>query len=132
MPALARCLEHTAGIYGFIAALHWAVRAAGPAWQVCWWATGSAAERRYQEERWHHLHPHAAGACQAGPQRVDWWLEWDRATVSPGRLAAKLEAYRTYVRSRRWAVDGRTQLPRLLIVSASAARTQTAGGVFSG
>jgi hypothetical protein len=115
VPLLERTIQHTAGIYGFLAHLHCDARAQGH--QVAWWETGSWGERRYHEHgAWHSLRPDAAFAYRTGSAQILAWLEWDEGTMTGGALAAKFRAYAQYLHSREWAKEMRP-LPLLLIVT---------------
>src|SRR5260370_38874782 len=60
--SLLQGIEHTAGIYGFFAALATAARRV-PEQGLCWWETGAACERHYRVgERWYNLRPDALAA----------------------------------------------------------------------
>ena len=52
-------IEHTAGVYGFFAALATAARRVSEQ-ALCWWETEAACERRYRVgEQWYNLRPDA-------------------------------------------------------------------------
>jgi DNA-binding MarR family transcriptional regulator len=113
--ALLRTIQHTAGIYHFLAQLHRSAREEGH--QVAWWETGGWCERRYHDHgTWHNLRPDAALEYVAGTRHIRTWLEWDEGTMTGGALAAKMHTYTYYARSREWARDMRP-LPLLLIVA---------------
>jgi hypothetical protein len=115
VPLLERTIQHTAGIYNFLARLHRDATVQGH--QVVWWETGSWCERRYLEHgTWQSLMPDAAFEYQAGTRRLRAWLEWDEGTMTGGALTAKLRTYAQYLRSREWAREQRA-LPLLLIVT---------------
>ena len=126
---LLRHIRHTAGIYGFFAALS---RAASrePEQALCWWETGAVCERRYRVgEQWHNLRPDALAAYRAGPQHFRFWFEWDRGTMNARDLAVKFEAYEHYVASRDWAREF-ASVPGLMCVAPDIAqerRMQRAG-----
>ncbi len=112
-------IEHTAGIYGFFAALALAAqeRREQGHW-LLWWETGSLCERRYRDhDHWYNLRPDGAGEYQAGAQRVRFWLEWDRGTMVLRDLATKFYTYARYVAYRTW-VKEHAVLPLLLTVAA--------------
>ena len=112
-------IEHTAGIYGFFAALAQAAQARREqGHQLLWWETGSLCERRYRDhDHWYNLRPDGAGEYQAGAQRVRFWLEWDRGTMVLRDLATKFHTYARYVVYRTW-VKEHAVLPLLLTVAA--------------
>ncbi len=112
-------IEHTAGIYGFFAALAQAAqeRCEQGHW-LLWWETGSLCERRYRDhDHWYNLRPDGAGEYQVGAQRVRFWLEWDRGTMVVRDLATKFYTYARYVAYRTW-VKEHAMLPLLLTVAA--------------
>lgn len=110
-----RTIRHTAGMYGFLAALHQAARKHGH--QVRWWETGPWCERRYHDQgAWHLLRPDAAFEYVGGTRSIRAWLEWDEGTMTSGALAAKMQSYVRYVRSREWAKETHP-LPILLLVT---------------
>ncbi len=112
-------IEHTAGIYGFFAALAQAAqeRREQSHW-LLWWETGSLCERRYRDhDHWYNLRPDGAGEYQVGAQRVRFWLEWDRGTMVLRDLATKFHTYARYVAYRTW-VKEHAVLPLLLTVAA--------------
>ena len=129
---LVRHLEHTAGIYGFFASLSQAAieeRLQGGEHRLLWWETGAACERRYRDhDRWHNLRPDALAVYQAGEQRVRFWLEWDRGTMSSRNLAAKCRTYAQYVASREWFKQ-ETALPLLLVVTPDPGQERRLGRV---
>jgi len=119
LPALLRYPLHTAGVYGFLAALH----RAAPLHKVTisWWEAGEGCERSYP---WHGIRRNLrsdaefALLCQdaTGLRHHRYWLEYDRGTMRRRDLEAKMRTYAEYVRSREWFKDGLTSLPRLLFV----------------
>ena len=129
---LVRHLEHTASIYGFFASLSQAAseeRVLGREHHLLWWETGAACERRYRDhDHWHNLRPDALAVYQAGKQRVRFWLEWDRGTMSTRDLAVKLRTYEQYVASREWFKQEAT-LPLLLVVTPNPGQERRLGRV---
>lgn len=119
LPTLLRYPLHTAGVYGFLAALH----RAAPRHEITisWWETGESCERSYP---WHsvrrNLRPDAEFALlpksTASFHYRRYWLEYDRGTMRRRDLEAKMRTYADYVRAREWVKDGLTNLPRLLFV----------------
>jgi Replication-relaxation len=113
-------LEHTAGIYGSFASLSQAAsqeRLLGREHRLLWWETGSVCERRYRDhDHWHNFRPDALAEYQTGKQKVRFWLEWDRGTMTTQDLAIKCRTYAHYVASREWFKEKAT-LPFLLIVT---------------
>jgi hypothetical protein len=115
LPLLSRTIQHTAGIYGFLARLH--EEAAQQKQRVLWWEIGSWCERCYHEHgAWHTLRPDAAFEYQTEAKHIRAWLEWDEGTMTGGALAAKLHTYTHYLSSRKWARELHA-LPLLLIVT---------------
>lgn len=111
---LARLINHTAGVYHFMAELHRAAAEQGH--RILWWEHGPWCERWYRDHQiGHNLRPDAMLAYQTDTQRMRAWLEWDEGTLTPRELAAKMHAYADYVRSREWMRE-RQPLPLLLMV----------------
>lgn len=112
-------IQHTAGIYGFFAALAQAAQERREhGHRLLWWETGSICERRYRDhDAWYNLRPDGAGEYQAGAQRIRFWLEWDRGTMVLRDLASKFDTYARYVAYRSW-VKEHAVLPLLLTVAA--------------
>ena len=109
-------IQHTAGIYGFFAALAQAARQE-PGEALCWWETGAVCERRYRvHERWFNFRPDALAEYGIGQEQVRFWLEWDCGTMNVRDLAIKFTSYAHYVASREWARE-RSMLPVLLCVA---------------
>jgi DNA-binding MarR family transcriptional regulator len=113
---LRRNIQHTAGVYAFVALLH--RTAAGEAGhKITWWESGAWCERRYRDHNgWRNLRPDAALEYRTDAQRVRLWLEWDRGQMTSGALERKFFAYAHYVHSREWARELRP-LPTLLVVT---------------
>ncbi len=109
-------MQHTAGIYGFFAALAQAARQE-PGQALCWWETGAVCERRYRvHERWFNFRPDALAEYGVGQEQFRFWLEWDCGTMNVRDLAIKFTSYAHYVVSREWARE-RSMLPVLLCVA---------------
>ena len=109
-------IQHTAGIYGFFAALAQAARRA-PEQALCWWETGAMCERRYRVGyHWHNLRPDALAEYRVGPRPLRFWLEWDRGTMNARDLTVKFASYAHYLASREWAREG-AKPPWLLCVA---------------
>ena len=124
-------IQHTAGIYGFFAALAQAARQQ-PEQCLCWWETGALCERRYRVgEQWYNLRPDALAEFRAGSQQFRFWLEWDRGTMNAGDLAVKFDAYRHFVASQELARD-LMSLPRLLCVAPDIAQERRIHRVAQG
>ncbi len=124
-------IQHTAGIYGFFAAL---TRAAGehPEQRLCWWETGATCERRYRVgDQWHNLRPDAFARFHAGSQPFRFWLEWDRGTMNVRDLAVKFDAYSEYISLHEW-VRERSSLPKLLCVAPDIAQERRMHRVAQG
>jgi hypothetical protein len=112
--------RHDVGIVHFFALLtREGVRVSTPAipCALAWWEIGALIERRYQlEGRWRVVRPDGEGMYSVGGQRMWFWLEWDRGTMSGADLARKLAHYAGYAASEeRRLKDGET-LPLLLFV----------------
>ena len=109
-------MQHTAGIYGFFAALAQATRQE-PGQALCWWETGAVCERRYRvHERWFNFRPDALAEYGVGQEQFRFWLEWDCGTMNVRDLAIKFTSYTHYVASREWAREY-SRLPRLFCVA---------------
>ncbi len=108
-------LEHTAGIYRFIAVLtEVARRVSGHA--LNWWETGARCERRYQVgEQYYNLRPDALAEYRMGQRHFRFWLEWARGTMNARDLAVKFASYAQYLASREWA-NKHSALPKLVHV----------------
>lgn len=120
---LLRHIQHTAGIYGFFAALAQATRQQ-PDHEFCWWETGAMCERCCQvNEEWHNLRPDALAEYRSGERRIRFWLEWDRGTMNVRDLTTKSAAYVHYLASREWARE-RSPLPLLVCVTPEIAQEQ--------
>jgi hypothetical protein len=110
-----RTIRHTAGISGFLASLHKAAHEHGH--HVRWWEIGPWCERRYHDRgTWHVLRPDAAFEYVVVMHSLYAWLEWDEGTMTSSALAAKIQSYVRYVRSREWAKETHP-LPILLLVT---------------
>jgi hypothetical protein len=109
-------MQHTAGIYGFFAALAQAARGkSGQA--LSWWETGAVCERRYRvHERWYNFRPDALAEYGVGQEQLRFWLEWDCGTMNVRDLAIKFTSYAHYIASREWARE-HPMLPELLCVA---------------
>jgi len=111
----AQSYEHTAGIYGFFAALAQAARQQ-PGQCLGWGrqvrcangATGGGAAAPSSAR--------CAGGISGRMQQLCFWLEWDRGTMNARDVAVKFDAYRHYTVSREWARE-RLGLPSLLYVA---------------
>ncbi len=109
-------MQHTAGIYGFFAALVQAARRE-PGHTLCWWEAGAACERGYRVgEQWYNLRPDALAEYRVGAQQFRFWLEWDRGTMNVRDLAVKFASYAHYIASREWARE-MSRLPRLFCIA---------------
>jgi DNA-binding MarR family transcriptional regulator len=122
LAGLRRTIQHTAGLYGFLAALHRATRDKGH--RIAWWETGGWCERRYHEHsHWHDLRPDAALEYVTDTRRLRLWVEWDQGQMTGAALAVKLQAYAHYARSREWARELRP-MSSLLVVTPDPAQEQ--------
>ena len=112
---LQRYPKHLAGIYGFLATFHRAVRQQDV--RVTWWETGTHCERSYTfQGRQYNLRPDAECEFVTENNRQRLWLEWDGGTMNRRDLEAKMNAYAHYIHSREWAREGVHLLPLLLFV----------------
>lgn len=122
LAGLRRTIQHTAGVYGFLATLHQAAREHGH-W-IAWWETSAWCERRYHDHgSWHDLRPDAALEYVTDTRRIRLWVEWDQGQMTGAALAVKLRAYAHYTHSREWARELRP-LPSLLVVTPDPAHEQ--------
>jgi hypothetical protein len=81
-------LAHLVGVNGFFCALHRAARSHPDAELEVWWSEQRCATR------WGRLvHPDGYGRWREHHHRVDFFLEYDRDTEAPQRLAGKLTGY---------------------------------------
>ncbi len=114
-------IQHTAGIYGFFAALAQAAKCETEQ-ALRWWETGASCERRYRVgEHWYNLRPDALAEYSVGQSQFRFWLEWDRGTMNVRDLAVKFRSYAHYLASREWASE-RTAAPGLLVVAPEVAQ----------
>jgi DNA-binding MarR family transcriptional regulator len=122
LAGLRHTIQHTAGVYGFLATLHQAAWEQGH--RIAWWETGGWCERRYHDHgSWHDLRPDAALEYVTDTRRLRLWVEWDQGQMTGAALAVKLHAYAHYTRSREWARELRP-LPALLVVTPDLAQEQ--------
>lgn len=121
-------LPRTLAIYTFFAALYDGMHersASGAEHSVVWWEMGSHCEHRYSYRgNRHTLRPAASFVCKVGQKRLSAWLELDGLIPNEPGLAARLETYALFVRSREWIAAGLSTLPMLLIVTAEAQRAE--------
>jgi DNA-binding MarR family transcriptional regulator len=122
LAGLRRTIQHTAGVYGFLATLHRAAQEQGH--RIAWWETGGWCERRYHDHgSWHDVRPDAALEYATDTRRLRLWVEWDQGQMTGAALAVKLHAYAHYTRSREWARELRP-MPGLLVVTPDPAQEQ--------
>jgi DNA-binding MarR family transcriptional regulator/predicted transcriptional regulator len=115
LPYMVRAIQHTAGIYRFIAQLVAAARYQGH--EVVWWETGARCSRRYHYQgAWHNLLPDASFEYRMPATRFRAWVEWDEGTMRLHHLTTKFQAYVQYVRARQYLKEGPT-LPLLLLMT---------------
>jgi hypothetical protein len=81
-------LGHLLGVNGFFAALARAARSHPEAALEAWWP-----EQRCAAQWGRLVHPDGYGRWREHHRRVDFFLEYDRATEAPQRLAGKLTGY---------------------------------------
>jgi hypothetical protein len=86
--AHSRWLAHLVGVNGFFCALHRAAREHPDAALERWWS-----EQRCTQQWGRLIRPDGYGRWRENAQRVDFFLEYDRASEAPQRLAGKLTGY---------------------------------------
>jgi hypothetical protein len=82
-------LAHLLGVNSFFCALARAARGQPDAALEVWWS-----EQRCAAQWGRLVHPDGYGRWREQQSRVDFFLEYDRGSEPPGRLAAKLPGYR--------------------------------------
>ena len=113
---LLRNLEHTEAVHGFIAALAAQCRAQG--WEALQLDPARRASRYFQYGgRLHSVRPDAFGMVRHGPTIWPFFLEWERRTVRPVTMAARLAPYLRYFSSHR-PIDDHGAQPAVLVVFA--------------
>jgi DNA-binding MarR family transcriptional regulator len=116
-----RTIEHTAGVYTFLAQLQQQAWKNGQ--EMLWWETLRSLRRYRYQGAWHNLMPDALFEYQAREARVEAWLEWDTGSMHGPSLTVKFEAYAQYVRSKQYRQDHLTP-PCLLLVAPQNGREQ--------
>ena len=86
--AHSRWLQHLVGVNGFFCALHQTARDDSQAELEVWWS-----EQRCTAHWGGLIRPDGYGRWRQHHQRVDFFLEYDRGTQAPHRLAGKLTGY---------------------------------------
>lgn len=114
-----RTMEHTAGIYAFLAQLQQQAHAIGQ--EMLWWETTRSIRRYHAQGRWHNLMPDALLEYRTDETSVEAWLEWDTGSMHRRSLLAKFEAYAQYIRSQQYRHEHRTP-PILLLVTPQTGR----------
>jgi Replication-relaxation/Bacterial regulatory protein, arsR family len=114
-------INHTAGIYTFLAHLQTQARKVGQ--DLLWWETTRCFRRYRLQGAWHNLMPDALFAYQAKETRVEAWLEWDTGSMHRKPLMIKFQSYAQYVRSQQYRHEHTTP-PTLLIVAPQTGREQ--------
>jgi DNA-binding CsgD family transcriptional regulator len=123
LPYALRALQHTTGVYRFMAQLTTAARHQGHA--VTWWETGARCARRYHfQGAWHNLFPDALLEYRAETWRFQSWIEWDEGTMRLRHLTAKFHAYVEFVRARQFMSMEGSQLPLMLIITPEPSQEQ--------
>jgi DNA-binding MarR family transcriptional regulator len=117
-----RTIEHTAGIYTFLAQLQRQARKIGQ--EVRWWETTRCFRRYHYQGAWHNLMPDALFEYQAKESRVEAWLEWDTGSMHLKPMTVKFEAYAQYMRSQYYRQEHKTA-PILLLVAPQNGREQS-------
>jgi hypothetical protein len=109
-------IQHTAGVYGFLAALATELERV-PGARLRWWETGARCERVFAwKEQTYHFKPDAfAGVQISGKPLLRFWLEYDRGTMFVRDLESKCATYAAFLSSREWALGSATP-PLLLVV----------------
>lgn len=110
---LLRTMEHTAGIYGFLADLQRQAHARTQ--KMLWWETTRSVRRYRVQGAWHQVMPDASFAYQTQETRVEAWLEWDTGSMHLKPMRVKFEAYAHAIRSHSYWQEHRS-IPRLLLV----------------
>jgi len=116
-----RTINHTAGIYTFLAQLQQQAWTCGQ--ELLWWETTRSLRRYRFQGSWHNLMPDALFGYQAGETKVEAWLEWDTGSMHRQPLTSKFEAYAQYVRSRQYRQEHQVP-PALLLVTPHVGREQ--------
>lgn len=112
---LYKYLQHTSGVYHYLALLHKAAQENGH--RILWWEAANRCERRYRSRgTWHNFRPDAIVEYEAGEQRLLAWIEWDRGTMNGKNIRSKLESYKMYITSGEWTRIRVQKLPLLLVI----------------
>ena len=112
---LARTIEHTEAVHGFMAMLARQVRRAGD-YRIVQLAPPHEAVRYFRHgEKLRSVHPDAFGVLRKGDKIIPFFLEWERRAVRPGTMASRLAPYLRYYSSRQPLDDHGVQ-PLLLMV----------------
>lgn len=106
-------VQHTAGVYGFLATVARAL-APLPDTSLLWWETGGRCERTFVwRDQWYRFKPDAQAAVRQGKHTWRFWLEWDRGTMGVRDLESKCATYAAYLTSREWT--DHVLLPPILV-----------------
>ena len=116
-----RLVEHTAGVYGFLARLQQQAWKSGQ--ELLWWETLRSFRRYRYQNAWHNLMPDALLGYRGEANIVEAWLEWDTGSMHRRPLTKKFEAYAHYVRSHQYRQEHLTP-PKLLLVMPHHGREQ--------
>jgi DNA-binding MarR family transcriptional regulator len=111
-------IEHTAGIYTFLAQLQIQAQKIGQ--ELLWWETTRSFRRYHLQGAWHNLMPDALFEYQT----QEAWLEWDTGSMHQKPLRRKFEAYAHYVRSQQYRHEHKIP-PTLLVVTPHYGREQS-------
>lgn len=122
VPQVMRTIQHTAGIYTFLARLQHQASKVGQ--ELLWWETTRSLRRYHLQGKWHNLMPDALFEYQARETQVEAWLEWDTGSMHHKPLLQKFEAYAQYIRSQQYRHEHRTP-PTLLLVTPQNGREQS-------
>lgn len=117
-----RTIEHTAGVYTFLAQLQQQAWKDGE--EIVWWETLRSLRRYRYQGSWHNLMPDALFEYQAREVRREAWLEWDTGSMHGSALTVKFEAYAQYIRSKQYRQDHLTP-PILLLATPQNGREQS-------
>ena len=111
---LARDIDHTSAVHGFLASLAREARSRGH--ELVMADPPHRAARRYQVAgRYEPISPDAYGIYRAGDATHHFFLEWERRAAHPALLEGKLAPYLRYYASRR-VLEDHSAYPTLLVV----------------
>ena len=112
--SLARTIDHTDAVHGFLAGLSQQARERG--YRVVQFDPPHRASCRFRHRgRLRSIHPDAFGILRRGSETFPFFLEWERRAVRPGTMAARLAPYLRYYSSKQ-PLDDHGEWPLVLIV----------------